>query len=70
MDMINISRTYRPDEVAAILNVSKRQIYRWVNDPTDPLPAIKLSSGPGGHIRVKGNDLRDWMEKRKMEPWK
>lgn len=68
--MIDEGKCYRPDEVAKILSVSTRQIYRFVNDPTDPLEAYKLCQTEKGKVRISGQSLKKWMEKRKIEPWK
>jgi len=68
--MVDVNRSYRPDEVAKLLNISVRQVHRLVNEPLDPLPALKLSQGSRGRIRIPGKDLKEWMESRKMEPWK
>lgn len=68
--MIDISKSYRPDQVAKMLEVSVRQVYRLVNDPLDPLPAIKLSTSARARIRIAGRDLKEWMENHKVEPWK
>ncbi|HOD52929.1 MAG TPA: helix-turn-helix domain-containing protein [Candidatus Cloacimonadota bacterium] len=68
--MIDISKSYRPDQVAKMLEISERQVYRLVNDPLDPLPAIKLSKSVRAHIRIPGKDLQEWVERHKMEPWK
>lgn len=67
--MIDVNKCYRPDEVAKILSVSVRQIYRFVDDPTDPLGAIKLSNSKKGKIRIPGEDLKSWIDKRQIEPW-
>lgn len=40
--------TYTVAEVAAIIGVSDKTIYRWVNDETDPLPSIRAR----GSIRI------------------
>lgn len=68
--MIDVQKCYRPDEVAEILAVSIRQVYRFVDDPIDPLQAIKLSPGKKGKIRIPGKDLKNWIDKRQIESWK
>ena len=56
----------RVDEVAVKLNTSKNTIYRLINDIENPLPASKIR----GQIRVRVEDLEQYIEKTKMTPWK
>jgi predicted DNA-binding transcriptional regulator AlpA len=60
-------RSYRPDEVAEIWNMSIKSIYRMINDIDNPLPAFR-PYGVGGCIRIKGNVLNKWTEKNQVNP--
>jgi excisionase family DNA binding protein len=44
MDLIMKKRLFRPDEVAQILCLSRRTVYRMIRDGR--LPAFRLGSGP------------------------
>ncbi len=44
MEMLQQKRFFRPDEVAAILALSRRTIYRMIRDGR--LPGTKWGSGP------------------------
>jgi excisionase family DNA binding protein len=44
MELIMKKRMFRPDEVAQILCLSRRTIYRMIRDGR--LPAVRLGSGP------------------------
>ena len=44
MDLLQHKRFFRPDEVAAILALSRRTIYRMIRDGR--LPGVKWGSGP------------------------
>jgi excisionase family DNA binding protein len=44
MDLLQNKRFFRPDEVAAILALSRRTIYRMIKDGR--LPGVKWGSGP------------------------
>jgi excisionase family DNA binding protein len=44
MDLLQNKRYYRPDEVAALLALSRRTIYRMIRDGR--LPGVKLGPGP------------------------
>lgn len=44
MDALQTKRFFRPDEVAAILALSRRTVYRMIRDGR--LPGIKWGSGP------------------------
>jgi len=44
MEFIMKKRMFRPDEVAQILCLSRRTIYRMIRDGR--LPAVRLGSGP------------------------
>lgn len=58
-------RYYRPDEIATVLGVSKKTVYRMINDVNDPLPAYRPA---GKQLRVHGRDLNAYMDKRKVKP--
>lgn len=44
MELIMKKRMFRPDEVAQILCLSRRTIYRMIRDGR--LPAVRLGAGP------------------------
>lgn len=44
MDWLEKKRFFRPDEVAAILALSRRTIYRMIRDGR--LPGVKWGAGP------------------------
>lgn len=44
MELLQNKRFFRPDEVAAILALSRRTIYRMIKDGR--LPGVKWGSGP------------------------
>ena len=44
MELIMKKRLFRPDEVAQILCLSRRTIYRMIRDGR--LPAVRLGAGP------------------------
>lgn len=44
MELVMKKKMFRPDEVAQILCLSRRTIYRMIRDGR--LPAIRLGSGP------------------------
>jgi excisionase family DNA binding protein len=44
MDLLQNKRFFRPDEVAVILDLSRRTIYRMIRDGR--LPGVKWGSGP------------------------
>lgn len=44
MDLVMKKRMFRPDEVAQILCLSRRTIYRMIRDGR--LPAVRLGAGP------------------------
>jgi len=55
---------YSPCEVAALLKLGTEAIYRYIRDKH----IVSFRVGDGGkrpHIRVKGSDLLDFIEKRK-----
>ncbi len=43
MDQLLLKRTYRPDEVAQLLSLSRRTVYRMIKDGR--LPGIRFGSG-------------------------
>ena len=48
-------------EAADLLHVSESSVYSMINRKINPLPAYKM-----GCIRVKKNDLFDWIESTKI----
>lgn len=63
--MFSNERSYRVDEIALALAVSKRTVYRMVNDVEDPLPAVRLR---GQGLRVEGRELLRYLERHKVRP--
>ncbi len=44
MDLLKKKRFFRPDEVAALLSLSRRTVYRMIKDGR--LKGVRLGSGP------------------------
>ena len=44
MDLLQNKRFFRPDEVAGLLDLSRRTIYRMIRDGR--LPGVKWGAGP------------------------
>ncbi len=44
MELLQNKRFFRPDEVAALLDLSRRTVYRMIRDGR--LPGVKWGSGP------------------------
>lgn len=65
MDLFDKGRCYRPDEVAKKLGVSKRTVYRMINNVEDPLPAVR-PCGPA--LRISGADIMAYLAKRRVRP--
>jgi len=63
--LFNPDRCYRPDEIADILSVSKRTVYRMISDISDPLPAFRPN---GKYLRVSGLELNNYLDKHKVIP--
>ena len=55
MDALQQKRFFRPDEVAAILALSRRTVYRMIRDGR--LPGVKWGSGPWRIPRESLTDL-------------
>lgn len=66
---INPSKNYRPDEVAEILKVNIRTVYRYLNEPIGNIPSFKLNPTSKGNIRIPGAGLIDWIQERETRPW-
>jgi len=49
----------RPDEVAQLLNISKRKVYRLANSVENPLPSRMI----GGELRISQKDLDRYIKK-------
>ncbi len=60
--MAKTMRLYTPDQVAEILQFSVPTVKRWLL--TGELPGIK--NGPGGHWRVKSDELARYIETRQQ----
>ncbi len=56
-------KLYRVDEVAKKLKVSKRSIYRLLEDPAIDIDYIKVRSS----IRVKGESLNQYIDSNQAE---
>ncbi len=67
---VDPEKNYRPDEVADILRVDTKTVYRYLNDIEDPLPCVKLGSKTRGCLRISGVKLKDWLSKREVETWR
>lgn len=65
MDLFDKGRCYRPDEVASKLGISKRSIYRMINDVADPLPAVRPC---GNALRISGADVNAYLERHRVRP--
>ena len=59
-------RYYRPDEIAAVLNVARSTVYRMIRDIADPLPAYRINDK--GPLRVHGKDINKYLESHKVRP--
>lgn len=66
---INPSKNYRPDEVAEILNVDIRTVYRLLNEPLGNIPSFKLKPTSKGNIRIPGTGLINWINCNETKPW-
>lgn len=60
--MFNDQRMYRPDEVAALWDVSVRTIYRLIDN--GDLAAVKV----GGSLRISGLVLNTYLDKNTCDP--
>jgi excisionase family DNA binding protein len=49
----------RPDEVAKLLKISKKQVYKLINNIDNPLPSKKI----GGLLRVPQGELNKYLKK-------
>jgi hypothetical protein len=67
MKIFKDDRCYRPDEVAKILNIDTKSVYRLIRDPADPLPAFRTTK-PRGVLRLHGGKLNEYFEKNKIDP--
>ena len=48
----------RPDEVALLLNISKKKVYELINDIENPLPSKKI----GGQLRIPQEGLKKYLK--------
>lgn len=48
----------KPREVAKILQVSVKSLYRWVRDPRSRLPVVRI----GGTLRFSRPSLERWLQ--------
>lgn len=63
--MFRDDKCYRPDEVAKVLSISTRSVYRKIQDVEDPLPAIRMSRGT---LRIPGDKLNQYLERHQVDP--
>ena len=56
----------RVDEVAKILDVSVKTVYRLINHTENPLKASHV----GSQLRIKKADLEEYLEKNVTTWWK
>ena len=55
-------RCYRPDEVAEKLAISKRTVYRYVDD------GLLRAVGLPGATRIRGSELNKFMDEKEKDP--
>ena len=53
---------------ALLTDSSTKTVRRWLNLPTDALPAIRLGTGTHARIRIPRRDLVAWLERRRAVP--
>jgi excisionase family DNA binding protein len=53
---------YSPKELAEMLGIPIKSLYRWNYLRTGPLP-LRV----GRHVRYRLNDVNDWLEERAAE---
>jgi Helix-turn-helix domain len=53
---------------ATLTDVSDKTVRRWMALPDDPLPAIRLGTGPHARIRIARRELLAWLERRRAVP--
>jgi ABC-type sugar transport system ATPase subunit len=56
-------KLYRVDEVALKLKISKRSVYRLLEDPLSNIDCIRIRSS----IRVQGKSLNQYLENNQIE---
>lgn len=61
------SRWHTPTEVAEVLGVCVRSVYRWISAIDDPLPAHRTRNGHG-ILRVHGDDLNAYLDRNRVNP--
>ena len=49
----------RPDEIAKLLNISKKKVYELINDIENPLPSKKI----GSQLRVPQDAFNKWLKR-------
>lgn len=59
-------RAYRPDEVAKILGIDIKTVYRRVKDLDNPFPCFRLKKH--GPLRLPGNKMNKFLEDNKVNP--
>ena len=64
----NEKKCYRPDEIASIIGVDPRTIYRYIKDIENPLPAFRPSGRIKGGLRIWGSEANKYFEKNKVDP--
>lgn len=51
---------YSPNEVARLLNISKKRVYDYANSPRHPLPLRKWPNGARGSFALR-DELIEWL---------
>lgn len=59
-------RAYRPDEVAEILGIDTKTVYRRIKDFDNPFPCVRLKKH--GPLRLPGNKMNKFLEDNKVNP--
>jgi len=59
-------RCYRPDEVAKILSIDIKTVYRRIKDLDNPFPCFRLKNH--GPLRLPGNKMNKFLEDNKVDP--
>ncbi len=60
-DIFKPDRVYRPDEVAALLKISKRTVYRLL-ECNETIKTVKVA----GQLRIEGESLIEYLEKNQI----
>lgn len=55
----------RPDEVAEKLKISKKTVYKLINEIENPMPSVRI----GGQLRIKTVDLEKYVDECENKVW-